>query len=225
MPHLVAPSVLAADFSKLREELEMINQSEADWLHVDIMDGNFVPNISFGPSIVKTMKKYCEKPLDVHMMVVKPERFFGDFRDAGAELITVHLEACTHLHRTIQEIKSTGAKAGVSINPHTHVSLLEDILEELDLVLIMSVNPGFGGQKFIPQSLSKISALKKRIIERNLSTLIEVDGGVGLQNAEPLLKAGTDVLVAGSAVFRAEDPIDTIKRLKEIGLGSGGYNV
>jgi ribulose-phosphate 3-epimerase len=217
MPHLIAPSALAADFSILRQELEMINRSQADWLHVDIMDGTFVPNISFGPSITKTMHKYCDKPLDVHMMVERPERYIPAFRDAGAEYITVHLEACTHLHRTIQEIKATGAKAGVSINPHSNVMLLEDVLEDLDLVLIMSVNPGFGGQKFIPQSLQKIRQLKARIIERNLKTLIEVDGGIGLQNAQPLLQAGADVLVAGSSVFNSPDPIDTIKRLKSIG--------
>ena len=219
MAHLIAPSLLAADFSILKEEMEMINVSQADWLHVDIMDGNFVPNISFGPSIVKTVNKYCKKPLDVHMMVQAPERYFHAFRDAGAEWITVHLEACPHLHRSVQEIKATGARAGVSLNPHSNVSLIEDVLEELDMVLIMSVNPGFGGQKFIPQSIQKIKQLKSRIIERNLDVLIEVDGGIGLQNAEPLLKAGADVLVAGSSVFRSEDPVDTIKRLKEIGQG------
>lgn len=225
MPHLIAPSLLAADFSRLAEEIEMINKSQADWLHMDIMDGNFVPNISFGPEIVKTVSKLCDKLLDVHLMIERPERYIEVFRDAGADTINVHLEACDHLHRTIQQIRATGARAAVTVNPHTHVMLLDDILEELDMVLIMSVNPGYGGQKFIPQSLSKIRILKQRITERNLKTLIEVDGGVGLQNAEALLKAGADVLVAGSAVFKSDKPLDTIRRFKEIGAASGSYMV
>ena len=217
MAHLIAPSILAANFGELRKDIEMINESQADWLHVDVMDGHFVPNISFGPAIVARMNEYSTIPLDVHLMIEKPERYLEVFRKAGADTLTVHLEACTHLHRTVQEIRSLGAKAGVSINPHTNVALLEDVLEEIDLVLIMSVNPGFGGQKFIPQSLSKIRTLRSRIIERNLPVMIEVDGGIGLQNAEPLLIAGADVLVAGSSVFKADDPIDMIRRLKEIG--------
>jgi len=212
--------MLAADFTRLGEEIEMINRSMADWLHVDIMDGNFVPNISFGPAIVKMVHQICNKPLDVHLMVERPERYIDVFRDAGAEYITVHYEACPHLHRTVQQIRETGARAGVSINPHTHVMNLEDVLEDLDMVLIMSVNPGFGGQKFIPQSLQKIRQLKDRIDERNLDVIIEVDGGVGLQNAVPLLQAGARVLVAGNAVFRSGDPIDTIRRLKESGIGN-----
>jgi ribulose-phosphate 3-epimerase len=225
MPHLIAPSLLAADFSRLREELEMINRSEADWLHLDIMDGHFVPNISFGPDIVKTAHTICTKPLDVHLMIERPERYIEVFREAGADTINVHLEACTHLHRTVQQIRATGAKAAVTVNPHTNVLLLEDILEELDMVLIMSVNPGYGGQRFIPQSLMKIRTLRQRIIERNLKTLIEVDGGVGLQNAEALLQAGADVLVAGSAVFKTPDPLATIRRFKEIGKDSGTYRI
>lgn len=217
MKHLIAPSVLAADFTNLAKDLEMINNSEADWLHVDVMDGRFVPNISFGMNIIKAMKSVCNKPFDVHLMIVEPEKYIEEFREAGADVITVHYEACTHLHRTIQQIKATGAKAGVAINPHTPVSLLEDILEDLDLVCIMSVNPGYGGQKFIYQTLPKVKKLHEMITIRNLKTVIEIDGGVGLQNAEELLKAGARVLVAGSAVFKAENPSDVISRMKSIG--------
>lgn len=217
MKHLIAPSVLAADFSNLKKDFDMVNQSNADWFHVDVMDGRFVPNISFGMDIVKTMNGMAEKPLDVHLMIVDPDKYLEDFRNAGAEVLTVHYEACTHLHRTLGYIKELGAKAGVAINPHTPIELLDDVLEMADMVCIMSVNPGFGGQKFIYQTLSKIRRLKERIIERNLNTLIEIDGGVGLQNAEEILKAGADVLVAGSSVFKSEDPIDTIDRLKNIG--------
>lgn len=217
MKHLIAPSVLAADFTKLREEFEMVNGSEADWFHIDVMDGRFVPNISFGQFIIKFMKSLAQKPLDVHLMIVEPERYIESFREAGADVITVHYEACPHLHRTIQQIKATGAKAGVALNPHTPVSVLEDILEDTDLVCLMSVNPGFGGQKFIYQTLPKVVKLRKMIVGRNLRTLIEIDGGVGLQNAEKLLQAGANVLVAGSAVFRAEDPVGTISKLKAIG--------
>ncbi len=217
MKHLIAPSVLAADFSNLKKDFDMVNQSNADWFHVDVMDGRFVPNISFGMDIVKTMKGIAEKPLDVHLMIVEPDKYLEDFRNAGADVLTVHYEACTHLHRTLGYIKELGAKAGVAVNPHTPVELLDDVLEMADMVCIMSVNPGFGGQKFIYQTLSKIRRLKERITERNLNTLIEIDGGVGLQNAEEILKAGADVLVAGSSVFKSEDPIDTIDRLKNIG--------
>lgn len=215
--HLIAPSVLAADFTNLKKEFDMVNGSEADWFHVDVMDGRFVPNISFGQFIVKFMKSLAQKPLDVHLMIEEPERYIESFREAGADIITVHYEACRHLHRTIQQIHATGAKAGVALNPHTSVDLLDDVLEEVDMVLLMSVNPGFGGQKFIYQTLPKVQKLKRKIIERNLRTLIEIDGGVGLQNAEKLLQAGADVLVAGSAVFKAEDPVDVISRLKRIG--------
>ena len=216
MKHLVAPSVLAADFSHLKKDFDMVNNSEADLFHVDIMDGRFVPNISFGMFIVEFMKNMATKPLDVHLMILEPEKYVQAFRDAGAEYITVHYEACPHLHRNIQQIKDTGAKAGVALNPHTPVSLLADTIENIDLVCLMSVNPGFGGQKFIYQTLNKIKALKKMIIERNAKTLIEIDGGVGLQNAESILKAGADVLVAGSSVFKSENPTETIAKLKAL---------
>jgi ribulose-phosphate 3-epimerase len=212
--HLVAPSVLAADFTKLASELDLINRSNADWLHVDIMDGRFVPNISFGMFVVEAIKKLSTKPLDVHLMIVEPEKYIESFRKAGAEVITVHYEACPHLHRTIQQIHDTGAKAGVALNPHTPVSVLEDVLEMTDLVCLMSVNPGFGGQKFIYQTLPKIQKLKEMITNINAKTLIEIDGGVGLQNAEAMLQAGADVLVAGNSVFGAKDPIATVAMLK-----------
>lgn len=218
MKHLVAPSLLAADFSNLQAAVDLVNRSDADWLHIDIMDGVFVPNISYGFSVVEPVGKISKKPLDVHLMIVHPERYIERFREAGAENITVHAEACTHLHSTIQQIKATGASAGVAVNPHTPVSYLEDILEDLDLVLIMSVNPGFGGQKFIYRTLHKIRQLREEVRSRNLQTLIEVDGGIGLQNAEVILKAGADVLVAGSSVFNAADPTDQILKLKKIGL-------
>ena len=216
MKHLIAPSVLAANFQNLKKDFDMINASEADWYHVDVMDGNFVPNISFGMFIIKQMKAMATKPLDVHLMIVEPEKYIEAFREAGADVITVHYEACPHLHRTIQQIHATGAKAGVALNPHTPVSVLEDIIEELDLVCLMSVNPGFGGQKFIYQVIPKVRKLKEMIDTRNTKTLIEIDGGVGLQNAEELLKAGANVLVAGSAVFKSENPLDTISRMKGI---------
>ncbi len=215
--HLVAPSLLAADFTRLGEEIEMVNRSEADWLHLDVMDGRFVPNITFGMFIIEAIGKLCTKPLDVHLMIEEPERYIEAFREAGADTISVHYEACRHLHRTLQQIRATGAKAGVAINPHTPVEHLQDILEETDLVVVMSVNPGFGGQKFIYQTLPKVRRLKDLITVHHTGTLIEIDGGVGLHNAEELLKAGADVLVAGSSVFGADDPIDTIARFKRIG--------
>lgn len=215
--HKIAPSILAADFGNLERDIMMINQSEADWLHVDIMDGVFVPNISYGQAITKRMGELSTKPLDVHLMIVNPERYIEEFRAAGAETISVHYEACNHLHRNIQQIKATGARAGVAVNPHTPVSLLADILEDIDLVCLMSVNPGFGGQKFIYRTIPKIKELKAMIEERNLNVDIEIDGGVGLQNAEAILQAGATALVAGSSVFGAEDPIATVQRLKAIG--------
>jgi ribulose-phosphate 3-epimerase len=215
--HLVAPSLLAADFTKLADEIDLVNESEADWFHFDVMDGVFVPNISFGLPILKAVRQLAKKPVDVHLMIQDPSPYIAAFREAGADTITVHYETCPHLHRTVHQIKETGARAGVALNPHTPVQLLEDILEAVDLVLIMSVNPGFGGQKFIYQTIPKVQKLKTMITTRNTPTLIEVDGGVGLQNAEKLLQAGVDVLVAGSSIFKAENPRSVISRLKEIG--------
>jgi ribulose-phosphate 3-epimerase len=212
--HLIAPSMLAADFTRLAEEIDMVNRSEADWFHLDVMDGRFVPNITFGMFIIEAIHKLAQKPLDVHLMIVEPEKYIDAFRKAGADVITVHYEACPHLHRTIHQIKEAGAKAGVALNPHTPVSLLEDLIEDIDLVCLMSVNPGFGGQKFIYQALQKTRKLKEMIISANSEALIEIDGGVGLQNAEALLQAGADVLVAGSSVFASKDPIATISQLK-----------
>lgn len=212
--HLIAPSVLAADFSRLPEEIAMVNGSEADWFHLDVMDGRFVPNITFGMFIVEAIARLAKKPLDVHLMIVEPEKYIESFRKAGAEVITVHAEACPHLHRTVHQIKEAGAKAGVALNPHTPVSVLGDLIEDIDLVCLMSVNPGFGGQKFIYNSLPKTRRLKELIITANASALIEIDGGVGLHNAESLLQAGADVLVAGNSVFSAQDPVGTISQLK-----------
>ena len=216
MKHLIAPSVLAADFTKLADEIALVNQSEADWFHYDVMDGRFVPNISFGFPILEAVKQLATKPIDVHLMILEPEKYIEDFRKAGADVITVHIETCPNLHRTLQQIRATGAKAGIAVNPHTPISLLEDVLEDADLFCLMSVNPGFGGQKFIYQTLNKIRKLRAMLDEHNLSAHIEIDGGVGLQNAEVILQAGADVLVAGSSVFKAANPIETISQLKAL---------
>ncbi|MDG5799783.1 ribulose-phosphate 3-epimerase [Marinilabiliaceae bacterium ANBcel2] len=215
MQQYIAPSLLAADFTNLKEEISKINNSEADWLHMDIMDGVFVPNISFGLPIVKAAKQLSTKPLDVHLMIVQPEKYIEDFKEAGADLLNVHYEASLHLNRTITKIHNTGMKAGVTLNPHTPVSVLEEIICELDLVLIMSVNPGFGGQDFIENSYSKISRLKELIERKNSKALIEVDGGVTSKNSSALFKAGADILVAGSFIFNSSDPVEAIKKLKE----------
>lgn len=216
MKHLIAPSVLAADFANLQYDIEMINRSEADWFHIDIMDGVFVPNISFGFPVLNAIRKHAKKPLDVHLMIVDPGRYLESFQKAGAANITVHYEACTHLHSILHAIRDLGCKAGVAINPHTPVSVLEDILENIDLVCLMSVNPGFGGQKFIVNTYKKIQALKAMASGRNDNLLIEIDGGVGNQNALALLKAGANVLVAGNAIFAAGDPEAVISELKGI---------
>jgi ribulose-phosphate 3-epimerase len=216
MKHLIAPSILSADFANLQSDIEMINQSEADWFHVDVMDGVFVPNISFGFPVITAIKHHAKKPLDVHLMIVDPDRYLQQFKDAGAAILTVHYEACTHLHRTISAIHELGMKAGVAINPHTPISVLEDILPQIDLVCIMSVNPGFGGQKFIENTYQKITKLRTLAKQLNTEVLIEIDGGVGHQNALALIKAGADVLVAGNAVFGAQNPMEMISELKKI---------
>ncbi len=216
MAHLIAPSVLSADFGNLQRDIELINNSEADWFHVDIMDGVFVPNISFGFPVLKAIQKHAKKPIDVHLMIVDPDRYTQLFKDAGADVLTFHIEACTHLHRSIQNIKQAGMKAGVALNPHTPVHLLEDIIADIDLVCVMSVNPGFGGQKFIENTYTKVMALKKLITEKNSKALIEIDGGVDFNNYKKLLSCGADVLVAGNTVFGNANPTEAIKQLKQL---------
>lgn len=216
MKRIIAPSILAADFGNLQRDIEMVNQSEADWFHLDIMDGVFVPNISYGMPVISVIKKHATKPLDVHLMIVQPERYISTFKKVGADILTVHYEACTHLHRTIQEIKAEKMLAGVSLNPHTPVSVLEDIIHDLDLVLIMSVNPGFGGQSFIENTYKKIEQLQKMIAEHKVKAIIEVDGGVNDINIRKLEKAGATAFVAGSFVFGAKNPGEVISRLKNV---------
>lgn len=216
MNHKIAPSLLAADFMHLQQEVEMVNRSEADWLHLDIMDGVFVPNISFGFPVLEALKDVSTKPMDVHLMIVEPQKFIHEVAVSGAYMMNVHYEACIHLNRTVAAIKEAGMKAGVTLNPSTPVSVLEDIIQDVDMVLLMSVNPGFGGQKFIEHSVAKTEKLKKMITERGLQTLIEVDGGVNKETAQRLLCAGADVLVAGNYVFKAPDPIQIIKELKSL---------
>jgi ribulose-phosphate 3-epimerase len=217
---MIAPSLLAADFANLQKEVEMLNQSEADLIHLDVMDGAFVPNISFGMPVISAVKKHAKKPLDVHLMIDDADNYIEDFKKVGADWISVHYEACAHLHRTIQSIKAAGCKAGVVLNPHTSVELIENLIPDLDFVLLMSVNPGFGGQKFIPFVISKVHKLKQKIQELNPSCLIEVDGGVNSENAPDLVKAGADILVAGSFVFKADNPEKVISDLKNIPTGS-----
>jgi len=216
MAHLIAPSVLSADFGNLQRDCEMLNRSQADWFHIDIMDGVFVPNLSFGFPVLKSIQQTAQKPLDVHLMIVDPDRYLETFKEHGAYQISVHIEACTHLHRSIQKIKSLGCKAGVAVNPHTSISQLEDIIQDLDLVILMSVNPGFGGQKFIENTYDKTARLKELILKKNSSALIEIDGGVNLENTPKLVKAGADVLVAGNFVFSASNPEETITQLKNV---------
>ncbi len=213
---LIAPSLLASNFLKLQEECTMLNESEADWFHLDVMDGRFVPNISFGLPVIEQITKTTEKLCDVHLMILEPEKYAEAFKEAGANMLTIHLEVCPHLHRNIEQIKSLGMQAGVALNPHTPIILLQDILQDIDMVLIMSVNPGFGGQKFIPHSLKKIAALRKMIDDAKLNVKIEVDGGISLQNAKQVINAGADVLVAGSSIFKSADPKETIRQLKQL---------
>ncbi len=213
---IIAPSVLAADFGNLQRDIEMINNSDANWFHIDIMDGVFVPNISYGMPVLEAIVKHAKKTIDVHLMIVDPDRYIKTFAELGSDILTVHYEACSHLHRTIQEIKANGMKAGVALNPHTNVNVLEDLINDIDLVLIMSVNPGFGGQSFIENTYKKVSQLKELIIKNNASTIIEVDGGVSDKNASQLISAGADALVAGSFVFKSNNPQQTIADLKVI---------
>ncbi|MBS1508793.1 MAG: ribulose-phosphate 3-epimerase [Bacteroidetes bacterium] len=218
MTPTIAPSILAGDFANLQKEIEMINNSSADWVHVDVMDGVFVPNISLGIPVVEAVKRHAKKPLDVHLMIVQPEKYVEAFHKAGAEIISVHIEACSHLHRNIQQIKALGCKAGVAVNPHTPVASLSEIIQDLDLVCIMSVNPGFGGQKFIERTYHKVKELKQMIRESGSKALIEIDGGVNLTNAPALLEAGADVLVAGNFVFASPNPKEVIERLKSLAV-------
>ena len=216
MAHLIAPSILSSDFANLQTTCEMLNNSKADWFHIDVMDGVFVPNLTFGMPVIKAIKKHSNKPFDVHLMIVSPEKFIKDFAAAGADLLTVHYEACPHLHRTIQQIKAEGMKAGVALNPHTNINVLEDIIQDIDLVLIMSVNPGFGGQSFIENTYHKIKTLKELIERKKSSALIEIDGGVTDKNAKKLIDCGANVLVAGSFIFKSENPKNIIHQLKSV---------
>tara|TARA_B110000902_G_C14240041_1_gene562135 strand:- start:753 stop:1412 length:660 start_codon:yes stop_codon:yes gene_type:complete len=216
MTKIIAPSVLASDFANLQSEIEMLNKSEAEWIHIDVMDGVFVPNISFGMPVIQAIKKHAKKTMDVHLMIVNPDQFISSFKKVGADILTVHYEACTHLHRTLQAIRNEGMKAGVALNPHTPISVLEDVILDIDLICLMSVNPGFGGQSFIENTYKKVIQLKHMIEQSGSDAKIEIDGGVTDQNAHKLVTAGADVLVAGSFVFKAENPIETIKNLKEL---------